>query len=149
LVTFHDSRTRQGRLVSQLGYAQLCDLAGYEVPKAADVLALINGRAKAHLELKETGGGDRLVRLALDILGPGQFSIITPDDASVAAIRSQFPAAEQVPVALTLKAGRLTPGPGRNGAPQARLDGGQHRYHQRLQQRVGRRGGGQHGEGCP
>jgi glycerophosphoryl diester phosphodiesterase len=121
LVTFHDFRTGQGRLVSQLGYAQLCDLAGYEVPKVADVLAMIRGQAKAHLDLKETGDEDRLVRLALDILGPGEFIITSPDDASVAAIRSRFPAAEDVPVALTLRAARLMPGPGRKGVPQTRL----------------------------
>jgi glycerophosphoryl diester phosphodiesterase len=121
LVTFHGSRTRPGAMVSQVGYAQLCDLAGYEVPKVADVLALIDGRAKGHLDLKETGAADRLVRLALDILGPGEFIITSPDDASVAAIRSRFPAAEEVPVALTLRAGRLTLGPGRKGSPQTRL----------------------------
>jgi glycerophosphoryl diester phosphodiesterase len=121
LVAFHDLRTRSGRLVSQLGYAQLCDLAGYEVPKVAAVLAVINGRAKAHLDLKETGHEDQLVRLALDILGSGEFIITSPDDASVAAIRSGFPAAQDVPVALTLRAGRLAPGPGRPGVPQARL----------------------------
>jgi glycerophosphoryl diester phosphodiesterase len=121
LVTFHDSRTRPGRLVSQLGYAQLCDLAGYEVLKVADVLALIKGRAKAHLDLKETGDEEQVVRLALDILGPGQFIITSPDDASVAAVRSRFPAAEEVPVALTLRAARLTPGPGSTGAPPTRL----------------------------
>ena len=121
LVTFHDSRTRQGRLVSRLGYAQLCDLAGHEVPKVADVLAVINGRAKAHLDLKVTGDEDQLVRLALDVLGPGEFIVTSPDDASVAAIRSRFPAADDVPVALTLRAGRLMPGPGGKGAPRTRL----------------------------
>lgn len=121
LVTFHDPCTRQGRLVSQLGYAQLCDLAGYEVPKVAAVLAVITGRAKAHLDLKETGHEDPLVRLALDILGSGEFIITSPHDASVAAIRSGFPAAEDVSVALTHRAGRLAHGPGRPGAPQARL----------------------------
>jgi glycerophosphoryl diester phosphodiesterase len=121
LVAFHDPQARPGQLVSQVGYVQLCDLAGYDVPKVADVLALIKGRAKGHLDLKETGGEDRLVRLALDILGPGEFIITSPDDASVAAIRSRFPAAEEVPVALTLRAGRLTPGPGRKGAPPTRL----------------------------
>jgi glycerophosphoryl diester phosphodiesterase len=115
LVTFHDSRTRQGQLVSQLGYAQLCDLAGYAVPKVADVLALVKGRAKGHLDLKETGGEDRLVRLALDILGPGEFIMTSPDDASLAAIRSRFPAAEQVPVALTLRPGGKGPRAARPG----------------------------------
>ena len=121
LVTFHDTTTRQGRLVSQLGYAQLCDLVGGEVPKVADVLAVIKGRARAHLDLKETGAEDQLVRLALDILGPGEFVITSPEDASVAAIRRRFPAADEVPVALTLRAGRLMPGPGGIGALPTRL----------------------------
>ena len=125
LVTFHDSRTRHGRLISQLDYAQLCDLVGYEVPKVADVLALIKGRAKAHLDPKESSDEEQLVRLALDILGPGEFIITSPDDASIAAIRSRFPAADEVPLALTLTAGGLTPGPGRRsrrtGKPRTRL----------------------------
>jgi glycerophosphoryl diester phosphodiesterase len=121
LVAFHDPRTRQGCLVSQLGYAQLCDLAGRDVPKVADVLAVIKGRAKAHLDLKETGDEDQLVRLALNILGAGAFIITSPEDAAVAAIRSRFPAAEEVPVALTLRAGRLTPGPRGRGVPRTWL----------------------------
>jgi glycerophosphoryl diester phosphodiesterase len=123
LVAFHDPRTRQGRLVSQLGYAQLCDLVGRDVPKVADVLAAISGRAKAHLDLKETVDEDQLVRLALNILGAGEFIITSPEDASVAAIRSRFPAAQEVPVALTLRAGKPTPGPGREAAAQAWLSG--------------------------
>jgi glycerophosphoryl diester phosphodiesterase len=55
LVAFHDPTTSQGHPLSAVGYAQLCDLAGYEVPKVADVLAVIKGRAKGHLDLKETG----------------------------------------------------------------------------------------------
>ena len=121
LVTIHDTRTRQGRLVSQLGYAQLCDLAGRDVPKVADVLAMIKGRARAHLDLKETGDEVRLVRLALDILGPGEFVITSPEDSSVAAIRRRFPAVDEVPVALTLRAGRLPPGPDGMGALRTRL----------------------------
>jgi glycerophosphoryl diester phosphodiesterase len=121
LVAFHDARTRQGRLVSQLGYAQLRDLAGRDVPKVADILALIRGRAKAHLDLKETGDEHHLVRLALDILGPGEFIITSPEDASIAAIRRRFPAAAEVPVALTLRVGRRTPRPGATGAPRTLL----------------------------
>jgi glycerophosphoryl diester phosphodiesterase len=121
LVTFHDARTRQGRLVSQLGYAQLCELVGYQVPKVADVLALIKGRAKAHLDLKEAGHEDHLVRLALDLLGAGEFIITSPDDASIAAIRSRFPAPAEVPVALTLSAGRLTRTPLGELRPWSRL----------------------------
>jgi glycerophosphoryl diester phosphodiesterase len=121
LVTFHDSRTRQGQLVSQVGYAQLCDLAGYDVPKVADVLAQVKGHAKGHLDLKGTGGENRLVRLALDILGPGEFIVTSPDDASLAAIRSRFPAAEQVPVALTLRPGGKGPRAARPGTRLSEL----------------------------
>ena len=102
LVAFHDQRTSQGQLLSALGYAQLCDAAGYEVPKVTDVLAVIKGRAKGHLDLKETGGEDQVVRLALDILGPGEFLVTTADDASVAAITSRFRDPAEVPVALSL-----------------------------------------------
>jgi len=105
LVAFHDPHASQGNPLSAVEYLQLCDLAGHEVPKVADVLTAINGRAKAHLDLKETGSESRLAGLALDILGPGEFIITSPEDASVAAIRFRFPDVEQVPVALSLGGG--------------------------------------------
>jgi glycerophosphoryl diester phosphodiesterase len=105
LVAFHDPWVGHGRLISEVGYAQLCDLAGYEVPRVAEVLATIKGRAKGHLDLKETGDEDELVRLALDILGPGEFIITSLEDASVAAIRSRFRDVAEVPVALSLGRG--------------------------------------------
>jgi glycerophosphoryl diester phosphodiesterase len=113
LVAFHDARVADGRghqgfqehWVAELGYARLCDLAGYEVPKVADVLALLKGRARGHLDLKEVGDEHRLVRLALDVLGPGGFIVTSLEDASVAAIRSRFGDADEVPVALSLGRG--------------------------------------------
>lgn len=111
LVAFHDQRTSQGHLLSTVEYARLRDLAGYEVPKVADVLSAIRGHAKGHLDLKETGDEHHLVRLALEILGPGEFIITSLEDASVAAIRSRFRDVEEVPVALSL-------GRGMNGAPR-------------------------------
>jgi glycerophosphoryl diester phosphodiesterase len=102
LVAAHDAHAGQGRLVSSVGYGQLCELAGCEVPRAADVLAAIKGKAKGHIDVKVTGGEDTIVRLALDIMGPGEFIVTTLEDASVAAIRSRFPDCERVPVALSL-----------------------------------------------
>jgi glycerophosphoryl diester phosphodiesterase len=101
LVAVHDPDTA-GHPVASLTYRRLCDLAGAPVPRAADVLALIKGRAKGHLDLKVTGSEDGVVRLALDILGPGQFVVTTLEDVSVAAIRSAFPDQDAVPVALSL-----------------------------------------------
>src|SRR5690348_2692472 len=64
LVVYHDARAGAGtngngtsrrRRVSQLEYAELCDLSGYRVPLVADVMQLLAGNAAGHLDLKETG----------------------------------------------------------------------------------------------
>jgi glycerophosphoryl diester phosphodiesterase len=99
LAAFHDARTRQGDALSTISYARLCDVAGYEVPRVADVMALIAGRATGHLDLKDTGGEDRVVEMALDLLGLGRFVVTTLEDASVAAVKARFP---RVPAALSL-----------------------------------------------
>jgi glycerophosphoryl diester phosphodiesterase len=102
LVAFHDPRTADGEALSAVGYQRLCDLAGYQVPLVADVLATIKGRARGHLDLKDVGREEQVVRLALDVLGPGQFIITTLEDRSAAAIRAGFPSGDDVPVALSL-----------------------------------------------
>jgi glycerophosphoryl diester phosphodiesterase len=81
------------------GYTRLCELAGYEVPRVADVMTLIAGKATGHLDLKDTGGEEKAVEMALDILGPGNFVVTTLEDESVAAIKARFP---EVPAALSL-----------------------------------------------
>jgi glycerophosphoryl diester phosphodiesterase len=108
---FHDAGAGQRQPLAALAYPRLCELAGYDVPRVADVLAVITGRARGHLDLKEAGYEHRLVRLALDVLGPGGFVVTSLEDASVAAIRSRFPDAAEVPVALSL-------GRGMKGAPR-------------------------------
>jgi glycerophosphoryl diester phosphodiesterase len=65
----------------------------------AEVMAAIAGKATGHLDLKDTGGEDKVVEMALDILGPGNFVVTTLEDQSVAAIKARFPS---VPVALSL-----------------------------------------------
>jgi glycerophosphoryl diester phosphodiesterase len=102
LAAFHDARTRQGEALSAISYARLCQLAGYEVPRVADVMALIAGRATGHLDVKDAGGEDRVVRMALDLLGPGNFVVTTLEDESVAAIKARFP---EVITALSLGRG--------------------------------------------
>jgi glycerophosphoryl diester phosphodiesterase len=99
LAAFHDPRTRQGEALAAINYPRLCELAGYPVPRVADLMALIAGKATGHLDLKDTGGEDEVVAMALDILGPGNFVVTTLEDQSVAAIKARFPA---VPAALSL-----------------------------------------------
>jgi len=62
-------------------------------------MTLIAGKATGHLDLKDTGGEETVVEMALDILGPGNFVVTTLEDESVAAIKARFPA---VPAALSL-----------------------------------------------
>jgi glycerophosphoryl diester phosphodiesterase len=99
LAAFHDPRTREGEPLARISYARLCELAGYEVPRVADVMALIAGKAIGHLDIKDTGGEERVVEMALDLLGPGRFVVTTLEDASVAAVKARFP---EVPAALSL-----------------------------------------------
>ena len=99
LAAFHDARTRQGEALAAISYARLCEQAGYEVPRVADVMTLIAGKAIGHLDLKDTGDEARVVELALGLLGPGRFVVTTLEDASVAVVKARFP---EVPAALSL-----------------------------------------------
>ncbi|HUK70181.1 MAG TPA: glycerophosphodiester phosphodiesterase [Streptosporangiaceae bacterium] len=94
----HDNASGHNAL-AHISYSGLCELAGYEVPRVADLMRLIAGHAIGHLDLKETGGEEAVIEQALDILGPGRFVTTTLEDASVAAIKGRFP---DVPVGLSL-----------------------------------------------
>ena len=101
LVVYHDAQPHGGEPVADIGRERLSDLAGYDVPRVADVMRLIAGRAFGHVDLKEPGGWPTVTRLALDLLGAGNFVVTTGVDADVAALRSRHP---QVSAALTLNA---------------------------------------------
>lgn len=55
LAAYHDARTRQGDPLAAISYSRLCELAGYPVPRVADMMATIAGKATGHLDLKVTG----------------------------------------------------------------------------------------------
>jgi glycerophosphoryl diester phosphodiesterase len=99
LAAFHNEDTPRGERLGDIGYAALCEQAGYEVPRVADVMALIAGKATGHLDLKDTGGEEAVVEMALDVLGAGNFVVTTLEDTSVTAVKARFPA---VPAALSL-----------------------------------------------
>jgi glycerophosphoryl diester phosphodiesterase len=99
LVAFHEGRAGWGRAVAGMGYARLCDLAGYRVPQVTEVMRLLAGRAVGHLDLKEASGAAAVVAHALKVLGP-EGVIVTTDSYPVAAsLRRAFPA---VPLGLTV-----------------------------------------------
>jgi glycerophosphoryl diester phosphodiesterase len=90
LVVFHDASASGGEAVADMDYSRLCELAGYQVPRAAAVMRLIAGTAIGHLDVKEAGGEDAIIEEAVQILGPAGF-VATGRDTTVAAIRSRFP----------------------------------------------------------
>src|SRR6516225_8685733 len=81
LVAFHRARLSCGRAVAAVSYAKLCDLAGYEVPRMADLTELLAGRAVGHVDLKETGCADVIVRHAVEALGPDGVIVTTGEGA--------------------------------------------------------------------
>ncbi|HEX5289603.1 MAG TPA: glycerophosphodiester phosphodiesterase family protein [Streptosporangiaceae bacterium] len=89
------------RLVAELTYPELCAAAGYRVPLARDVMALLARHGLAgHLDLKETGYEADVIRAALAAFGdPSRFVATTLEDGSVRAIKTTFP---QVKAALSL-----------------------------------------------
>lgn len=99
LVACHRARVGWGHAVTAVSYARLCGLAGYEVPRVAEVMQLLAGRAVGHLDLKEADWADAVVGHAVEVLGPAGVIVTTGDDAVVAALKRCFPA---VPVGLAI-----------------------------------------------
>jgi glycerophosphoryl diester phosphodiesterase len=100
LVACHDARAgHAGPLLADLGYDDLCERAGYLVPKAGELMELLAGRLTGHLDLKETGYEQEVVSLALGTFGPGRFVVTSLEDSSIQAISQAFPS---VRIALSL-----------------------------------------------
>ena len=98
LVVFHDAHVA-GRLVGDLTYEELCAVARHRVPLVREVMKLIAGKAIGHLDLKEDGGEEEVIKLALATLGEGNFVATTLLDASIHRIKKSFP---EVTAALSL-----------------------------------------------
>jgi glycerophosphoryl diester phosphodiesterase len=92
LVVYHDARAgRAGPNLAGLTHGQLCDRLEYQVPRVDEVMGLLAGRMRGHLDLKETGYEDEVIKLALETFGPGNFVVTTLEDASIARIKQMFP----------------------------------------------------------
>jgi glycerophosphoryl diester phosphodiesterase len=99
LVAFHASGLGRGRPVGSLSYADLCRLAGYEVPTTGGVLRLLAGRAAAHIDLKDRACLAAVVLETLSVLEPERIIVTTGDAAAISELRDRFPA---VPAGLTI-----------------------------------------------
>jgi glycerophosphoryl diester phosphodiesterase len=110
----HSARPR--RAVSTLSYAELCRLAGYQVPTTSGLLALLAGRAGAHIDLKEPDCLGVIVSQALGVLTPERIIVTTGSQSAVAELGRRWPA---VPAGLTI--GGAIADPARYLARRARL----------------------------
>lgn len=94
LVAFHDDGlpgTSGRQLLSGLTYPRLCELAGYPVPLLDDVLGLLAGRTRAHIDLKETGYEHRVMALAETALGTDNYLATSLEIETVTRIKEDFP----------------------------------------------------------
>jgi glycerophosphoryl diester phosphodiesterase len=101
LVALHEARAGR-RPVAAVSYSRLCELAGHEVPRIAEVMRLLAGRAIAHIDLKDAGCAAAVTRLGLDLVGPTGMIVTTGDQMLLARLKDQFPA---VPVGLSIGGG--------------------------------------------
>lgn len=102
LVCHHDAALPDGRRLAGLGYAELCAGTGYEVPLVARIAEALAGHVRGHIDLKETGYEDDLLRLVIGALGPDGFVLTSLNDASIAYATTNFP---DVLTALALSRG--------------------------------------------
>ena len=102
LVALHEARAGRGCPVTSVSYSRLCELAGHEVPRIAEVMRLLAGRAIAHIDLKDAGCTVAVTRLGLELVGPAGMIVTTGDREVVARLKGQFPA---VPVGLSIGGG--------------------------------------------
>jgi glycerophosphoryl diester phosphodiesterase len=100
LVVHHDAALPGGPAIAGLSYPDLCAAAGYRVPLAGEVLALLSRHGlAAHLDLKETGYEADVAKLAVAALGEDNVIATTLEDTSVSALKTSFP---QMVCALSL-----------------------------------------------
>jgi len=102
LVALHEARAGRGCPVTSVSYSRLCELAGHEVPRIAEVMRLLAGRAIAHIDLKDAGCTVAVTRLGLELVGSAGMIVTTGDREVVARLKGQFP---DVPVGLSIGGG--------------------------------------------
>jgi glycerophosphoryl diester phosphodiesterase len=102
LVAYHDSRAeRRGRYPRMVTRAALEAESGSEVLGLTEVLALLGGRTKGHVDIKEPGYVKDIVGPAVEAFGPDRM-VVTGEDDVVRAVKRHFP---HVRAALSLGRG--------------------------------------------
>lgn len=116
LVARHDPDLPSGAAISDVDYAVCQAELGTGCLSIAELLPLLRGKVVAHVDLKDAGYEDEVVRLCAQQLGVDGFVVTTLEDQSVRLIKDRYP---EVQVALSL--GRDMAGRGRRQLLQVRL----------------------------
>ncbi|MFA5991327.1 MAG: glycerophosphodiester phosphodiesterase [Candidatus Doudnabacteria bacterium] len=109
LVVFHDPEIG-GKKICTLTLKEIKQEAtkeNYQVPELEESLRLIAGKAKIQIEIKEVGYEREVGEIALKILQPGDFTIISFNVKSLQNIKSYFPKVK-TGLIIGTKYGRIT-----------------------------------------
>jgi len=102
LVVIHDSRI-SWRRISRMTFQKLNVLAskkGFVVPNLAQTLKIIGSKAFVYIELKEQGYESKVLEVALQILKPTNFAVISFKANALKKIKQTWP---KISVGLILK----------------------------------------------
>ena len=91
-VNYHDDVTPSGRPASSLSYADLKAELGSDLLKLDELLDLVAGRVGLHIDLKEPGYEEEIVRMLLVRASESRFVVTTGEVESIRTIKERFPA---------------------------------------------------------
>jgi glycerophosphoryl diester phosphodiesterase len=91
-VNYHDDVTPSGRPASSLRYADLKAELGSDLLKLDELLDLVAGRVGLHIDLKEPGHEEEIVRMLLVRASESRFVVTTGEVESIRTIKERFPA---------------------------------------------------------
>lgn len=109
LVVFHDPEIT-GKKICKLTLEEINQEAvnqNYHVPELEESLRLIAGKAQVQIEIKEEGFEREVVEIALKILQPEDFTIISFNVQSLQTIKQAFPRVK-TGLIIGTKYGRIT-----------------------------------------
>jgi glycerophosphoryl diester phosphodiesterase len=89
-INFHDDDAPSGRAVRKLSYAAMRDELGDDLLKVGEIMEMVDGKVGLHVDLKEDGEVDAIVRLIHAGCVHSEV-VFTGPDGAIRAIKEQFP----------------------------------------------------------
>jgi glycerophosphoryl diester phosphodiesterase len=105
-VIWHDEDTPSKKRVCDLSHEEYSSEVGDQALTVPQLLMMAKGKVGLHLDLKETGYEDEIVRLALSLCASDELAITTLEDSSVRVIKERFPSKDFPTLKVGLSLGR-------------------------------------------